>query len=283
MQAKMGIQELNKAIDSLAPNIYFLSLLIGNIEVPSDCKYDVQESVEFIQRYYELKQSIEEAGFHAQIGSDLEAEERYWEFYIEFGKRWNEVVGRLKRKLKKKYRVKESNFVFCKYLFSLPGGHYSESLISLSENLECNPIWLKAQKEAINIAVERRTTTANNYSPDFSRGEYEEIIKKMFEVKRMIYSYEKHWEFDFIEDYVAEIREWMCHHIDKEERIGSYRIIGYAEELFDKIEQLYFEDVYDAEIKELAREFEHLIFRVTAYFGDEYSEVLERYDELTEE
>jgi len=283
MQAKMGIQELNKAMDSLAPNIYFLSLMIGNIEIPSDYKYDVQESVEFIQRYYELKQSIEEAGFHAQLGSDLDAEECYWEFYIEFGKQWNEVIRLLKPFLKRKSKVENTGFAFCRKLFSLPGGHYSEPCISLSENLSCNPIWHKEQKDAINEAILKNEAITNHYTVNFSRYEYDEIINKMFEVKRMISSFEAYSDFDFIEEYITEIREWLRHHIDIKERIGSFRIIEYGEELFDRIEELYFEDFEEVEIRRLAHDFEHLIFRVVAYFGDEFSDVLDFYREATEE
>jgi len=99
----------------------------------------------------------------------------------------------------------------------------------------------------------------------------------------MISSFEAYSDFDFIEEYITEIREWLRHHIDIKERIGSFRIIEYGEELFDRIEELYFEDFEEVEIRRLAHDFEHLIFRVVAYFGDEFSDVLDFYREATEE
>lgn len=279
MQTENRIRELNKAINNLAPNIYFLSMMLGKPNISSEYKYDVDKSISYIKRYYEIKTRVEEAGYHAEIGSDLDYEEKYWNYFIDFSVRWNDAINSLKKRaVRKRCRVNDKKTPICDYLFSLPGGPYVETMCPLAEETGANPVFLKEQKEAICSAISGRRE-----EPFISYQEYEVIIGKMFELKSMILLFSENYNYDEIDNYVSEVQEWIRVYIGPGEHIGSFRIMEFGEELFDRIQMIYFEDVSESELQRLAHDFEHLIFRISAYFGVDYAEVSSNYCEYTED
>lgn len=274
------IKEINSAIDNLIPNICFLSLMMGTISDTVVKKNDEDESIEYLQRYYKLKELIENAGFQAELGDDLEQEERYWSYYIDFSNQWNDTIKKIRGSNRP---CKKDNFGFCKKLFSLPGGHYIEPVVSLTENLDGNPIWLKAQKEAINKALERNSIEDRINIEKASQCEYENFIENLLELREKINSFRVNSDYQDIDNDVAEVQEWIRRYILLDELNGEFKENSYLEEFFDKVEMLYFEDVSERDIKGLVHNLDKLIRCIVEYFGEDYREISNLYLEDIEE
>lgn len=288
MASEEQLQELNIAINSLTPNIYFMSMMLGKIQIPSKYKYDSEKSVGYIDRYYQLEKRLRDGGISAEIDEDLDEAETFWEKRLVFAEEWNSAVERIRRGSSvyahrvKRYAASLSKMRLSSYIFTLPGGHYVEPVYGLTADTSTNPLLIKAQKEAVEKALDYQHQRIES-NKSVSTYEYNDIVQKMFEIKKLISDVGVDCDFDEIEFYVSQIKDWLINNVGYGEYIGSFRMLEYGEEIFDRIENLYFEDLSEAEIKRLAHDFEHLIFRVTAFFGETFEDVQNKFDEYIEE